>query len=174
MKKFGMLLSLAMVLIMAACGGTAGGNSEAEKVESDATAQQIMERIEARLEEEGNGIRFMDTDMSAMEDSLSPLITQHFDSADIESGEIRQAMMMVHSDLIMVIRAKDTAAAERVRESFDKVHEDQVATWSIYLQDQYEFVENAIIEQRGVFLLYAVTEHAEAVRESFEDSILAD
>lgn len=52
-----------------------------------------------------------------------------------------------------------------------KVLSDQEATWSMYLPDQYELVQENQIKQQGNYLLYVTSDVADKIVKVFEESV---
>ena len=71
----------------------------------------------------------------------------------------------------MVVKAKDEKASESVKDGFEKVLSDQEATWSMYLPDQYELVQENQIKQQGNYLLYVTSDVADKIVKVFEESV---
>lgn len=89
---------------------------------------------------------------------------------DLEEGYMIAPMMNTSSDMILLFQAKE-GKADSVMASLDEVLESQTETWSTYLPDQFEKVENAIIEQEGDYVLYVVYSAPETIQEVFTEAI---
>lgn len=115
---------------------------------------------------DGNIPRFMET--SLISEDAKGLLVDMFNKEDIEEGLIFQHMMNVKSDLIIVLKAKDETKVKSLRESLDKVKEQQDKIWSTYLPDQYEKVKNNIIEAKGNYIIYITSDNPEKIKNVFE------
>ena len=76
-------------------------------------------------------------------------------------------MMNVHATEIFVAHVAE-GHMEEVKAALAARQEALENTWELYLPDQYELVRNSVTEIRGDYVLYAVTEHADSLREIFE------
>lgn len=109
---------------------------------------------------------FMEVDLT--QEEQNPM-AQFFNKENIEEGIVLQQMMNVKSDLIIVLKAKDETKVEDLKASLEKVKEGQVNTWSQYLPDQYEKVENNIIKSKDKYLIYITYNDSEKIETIFDD-----
>ncbi|MDB8556228.1 DUF4358 domain-containing protein [Turicibacter sanguinis] len=174
MKKLKMMLMALLVTVVAVgCSNSKEGESASN---TSATPEEIMNKIQETLASDYDmqlqdgvlpGFQVID-----MTDSLQlGMYADHFNTADIEAGYMLLPMMNVKSSLIMVVKAKDEKASESVKDGFEKVLSDQEATWSMYLPDQYELVQENQIKQQGNYLLYVTSDVADKIVKVFEESV---
>lgn len=174
MKKIKMMLVALLVTVVAV--GCSNSKSEEGSTNESVTAQGIMNKIQETLAseyeltmEDGKLPGFDVYDMT--DANQLGMYASHFNTADIEEGYMLLPLMNVKSTLIMVVKVKDEAAAESVKEGFAKVLSDQEATWSTYLPDQYELVKNNQIKQQGNYLLYVTSDVTDKIVKVFEESV---
>jgi uncharacterized protein DUF4358 len=113
---------------------------------------------------------FMEVDLTEEENPMAEI----FDNDTIEEGIVLQQMINIKSDLIIVLKAKDKSNVEDLKVALEKVKEQQVNTWSQYLPDQYEKVQNNIIKAEGKYLVYITNDNPENIEEVFENSLKQD
>ena len=76
-------------------------------------------------------------------------------------------MMNVHATEIFVAHVKD-GQMENVKAALDARKASLDATWSMYLPAQYELVQNSITVEQNGFILFAVTEYTDSIKNIFE------
>lgn len=99
-----------------------------------------------------------DADYAAALDALG------FDSTKVEGYLRIAAEINLRSDYMLVLYTTDM---EATKAALDELHQGQVNTWSTYLPDQYEKVQNNVTGSQGNYLYY-VTMDAE-----IQDEIVA-
>lgn len=75
-------------------------------------------------------------------------------------------MMNVHATEIFIAHVAD-GQMDNVKQAIEARKESLDATWSMYLPAQYELVQNSVTEVSGNYILFAVTEHADSIKEIF-------
>ncbi len=75
-------------------------------------------------------------------------------------------MMNVHATEIFVAHVAD-GQMDNVKKAIEDRKASLDATWSMYLPAQYELVQNSVTEVSGNYILFAVTEHADSIKEIF-------
>lgn len=182
MRKFNVLL-LAFVLVLAAgCTKKEDNNEKPEATVSfDEITTSIKEAIAKDLKEDG-GVEeevlvdgkltyYLETDLTASE-SDDPAVSiwlekMNLDQAKISNGTVIAAMMMVNSDEVILLEAKDEADVATLKASLEKELENQVQTWKQYLPDQYEKVKQNTITTKGKYLLYVTYTNRDKVEDAF-------
>lgn len=173
MKK---MISLALACLLclfafAGCGGSteaapvpeapseAPAATEAPEAVVDMTASEIVAEIVAAVGEENlPGAMELDAEMLEAFYGLT--------AEDVADFSCRMPMMNVHATEICVIKAAE-GKADAVSAGIDKRLADLEATWSQYLPEQYELVQNAKVIRNGDWFLLAVSETADTMEETF-------
>ena len=75
-------------------------------------------------------------------------------------------MMNVHATEIFIAHVAD-GQMDNVKQAIEARKEALDATWSMYLPEQHELVKNSVTEVSGNYILFAVTEHADSIKEIF-------
>lgn len=172
MKKIlSLVLVVAAMLTFVACGQQASGANVSVNDIVGGIKEHITEDLKAGgvpedSFEDGMLPGYLELDLTKEEQNP---IAELFNKEDIEEGTVLQPMMNVKSDLIIVLKAKDESKVEELKASLEKVKEGQVSTWSQYLPDQYEKVENNVIKSTGKYLVYATYDNPEKIEEIFDN-----
>ena len=104
---------------------------------------------------------------SAM-DGDAAILSQFYgiDAGDLESYVLKIPMMAVHATEFFIAEVKD-GKMDAVKAGVEKRQADLVAQWSQYLPDQLELVENYKLVTSGNYILFAISEHADAAVTAF-------
>lgn len=169
MKK---LISLALALLLclsmfAACGRTrpepaptpdiTPDTTPDTKPDADLTAADIWDAILTAVGEDKLPA-FMQADADMLEGFYGLTSDAYSDVACMTP------MMIVHATEICIVRATD---ADAVQAAFDKRLADLDSTWSMYLPEQYELVQNAQTVTNGEWMLLVVSEYADDIVAAF-------
>lgn len=145
---------------------------------TEATAESLAQNIQASMSAYMDGeLKVVDGVLEAYgnydltKEEAQLLYADTFDFDQVKSGIIIQPMMNIKSDLIVIVEAKDEEAKTSIRASFDKIYEQQDATWSTYLPDQYEKVQNAQLVENGDFLMMVIFDDPQVVIDAFSQTI---
>ena len=87
-------------------------------------------------------------------------------ASDLVSYQCHMPMMAVHATEFFVAEVKD-GKMDAVKAGIAKRQADLVAQWSQYLPDQLELVENYKLVTSGNYILFAISEHADAAVTAF-------
>jgi len=87
----------------------------------------------------------------------------------IEEGQFRMAMMNVKATDLVIVKLKDEADFDSVKEALTKRAEDVINQFSTYLPDQYEDAKNYQIVQDGKYVLYSISHDQEKVLSQFKN-----
>ena len=77
-------------------------------------------------------------------------------------------MINVKAEETFVAKVKD-GKMDAVKEGIEKRNADLVEQWKMYLPDQLELVEKSQIVVNGNYVLYVVSEHADAIVAAFNE-----
>ena len=75
-------------------------------------------------------------------------------------------MMNVHATEIFIAHVAD-GQMDNVKKAIETRKAALDETWSRYLPAQYELVKNSVTEVSGNYILFAVTEHTESIKDIF-------
>jgi hypothetical protein len=164
------LLTLALALLVTGCSS---------KV-NDVAVADIYAQIEAviKADLEANGVDldeaeeelpgYVRTDL--LEGELRFVLAEEglLDLDLIAEGVALQSMWNTSSTEILVIKAKDEAAAEQLSAALEQEKELRLEQWATYLPNQREKVENTVIKVSGVHLLYATYENPDQIEAAFD------
>lgn len=149
-------LALAMMVSFAACtnNNTDGGQTANEPSKSfGEMAEELSGEIEAAT---------MEADETILKDIY------HLDLDKVEEAKAYMAMMNVHADDLVLVKAKSEEDAKAVEESLKQRNADSVETWKQYLPEQYELVQNYKLERKGNYVFYVVSEKADDLAKKFQ------
>ncbi len=112
------------------------------------------------------------------EDALPPMddiddetlsVLYGIDPADVlEDYRGALAQLNVHGDEILVLKVKEGKMAE-AEAGIGQRRDDLEATWSRYLPEVYEMVQNARVVKNGSYLLFVVSEKPEKAAAAFDE-----
>lgn len=167
MKKFLVVLFFTgMTAFMIGCG------EENKSIDLSEVFEEIKEEIAADYGGDLQGLVEIDLTENE-EDPLQDMILDETGLADeemIENGYILASAMNVNSDAIILLEAKEEDDISSLEEGLEEYLEFQHGVWEIYLPDQFEKVENTIIESKGKYIIYITSENPENIKEIFEDA----
>jgi len=162
MKKLMTALLCLCTLALCACGGAT------QDVDFASVKQAVIDVMEADLREGGFGDDafteeaplpgYMIMGMESVE--YLPVV---LDADQVKDVAVFMAMINVRSDLIMLVEAKDEAAAKAVEAAYGDTKAQQEQVWGTYLPDQYEKVKNTKIGRVGNLVYYVTYDDAAAV-----------
>lgn len=170
MKKYTVLIALCLCfLALAGCGGGAGETvsyADAKENLVNALAQELKAGGigEDAFTEENPLPGYLIMDVLG-DDAFLPVKVE---PDSVKQGVVIQAMMNVRSDLIVLVEAKDDAGVQKVQEALADTLAAQKQTWSTYLPDQYEKVENNITGRAGNLVYYITSDHPEELEKAIK------
>ena len=170
MKKYTVLIALCLcMLALAACGGGSG-----DAVSYDTAKENLVNALAQELKAGGIGEDAFTEETPlpgyAILDVLgeNEFLPVQVDASSVKQGVVIQAMMNVRSDLIVLIEVKDDAGAQRVQEALADTLASQEQTWSTYLPNQYEKVQNNVTGRVGNLLYYITSDHPQELEEAIK------
>ena len=152
---FPLLLTLALSLILGACG-TAGKKEAA--AETNKTAKEMTEAIVAAVEQPNQ----MELDKMMVD------ATYHLDPSLLEDFSIRVPLMNVKSNEIAVFKIKDAKDIPTVEAGAKQRAADVQKMFETYLPDQYENAKNYKLVTKGNYVFFAIGERSDELVEIFE------
>ncbi len=167
------LLTLALALMVTGCSS---------KV-SDAAVADIFAQIDdvIKADLEANGVELDDAEeelpgyvRTDLLDGELRFVLADEDLLDLDliaEGVALQSMWNISSTEILVIKAKDVAAAEQLEAALQQEKELRLEQWATYLPDQHQKVQNTLIKVDGVHLLYATYENSDQIEAAFDAAL---
>lgn len=151
-------LALAMAVSFTACTNKpAGGDGDKTAAEPNKTFSEMAEELSGEVE-----APTMEADETMLKDIY------HLDMDKIEEAKAYMAMMNVHADDLVLVKAKSEEDAKAVEESLKQRNADSVETWKQYLPEQYELVQNYKLERKGNYVFYTVSSKADDLLKKFQ------
>ena len=89
----------------------------------------------------------------------------------LASYVVSMPMMNVQSTEIAVFELKDRSNAEAVKTGITKRVNALLEQWKTYLPEQYELVQNYQVVERGNFILFVISNEADAIISKFEAAV---
>jgi len=137
-------------------------NNDAENNDGDVadvtTTNGIVEAILSKVEQPA----LMPLEGDAVKDFYS------FDPALVEEYTIKMPMMNVKTNEIAVFKVKDTADIPTLEKSIDERAAQVQKQFETYLPDQYENAKNYKVVKEGSYVLFVISESADAIIEQFQ------
>lgn len=184
LKKLVSILGIsALIMLVTACGG--GDKEKASDVVPvadimHAIKEQIAEDMKADFGDEdvlvdGQLQGYIEADLTD-KDSEDPMIEMlhekmELNEEELDEGIVLMPMMNVNSNEIIVLKAKEKAYVESLKETLGKELAAQTMTWEMYLPDQYEKVKNNLILTEGKHLIYITYEDPSAIEKIFNEKV---
>lgn len=160
MKKtrlFAAILSGVMALALLTACGSKDNNADAGDKNVDLT--ELWTTIE-----EQNELPFLE---QLDDETLSAVYG--IDAADLESYVAKIPVMNVHATEFFIAKVKD-GKLDTVTEALTQRQANLLVQWEHYLPEQLALVENYKLQTNGDYVLFCVSEHADAVLELFNDA----
>lgn len=164
MKKFiALITALVLMLALVGCSGD-GKPSENPSTEpsTEPVAAKSIADFWAEIAE-----TYSDNLPRTMELNDEDLQTMYgIDASKLEEYTAQLPMMNVHATEFFIAKVKDgemDAVKDGIQSRLDTVD----ATWSSYLPEQYELVQNHQIVEEGNYILFVISEKAEAIADTF-------
>lgn len=162
MKKFiALILALVLMLALVGCSGDGKTNPSNEPSTEPVAAKSISDFWTDITE------TYPDDLPATMELNDEDLQTVYgIDASKLEEYTVRLPMMNVHATEFFIAKVKDgemDAVKDGIQSRLDTVD----ATWSSYLPEQYELVQKHQIVEAGNYILFVISDKAEAIADTF-------
>ena len=107
-------------------------------------------------------------ELPSMMDADADILSQFYgiSADDLVEYVCKMPLMAVHATEFFIAQVKD-GKMDAVKAGVEKRQADLVAQWSQYLPDQLELVENYKLVTSGNYILFAISEHADAAVTAF-------
>lgn len=164
MKKM-ILMLMTFTMVIAGCG-----TQKAEEVnEVNVPVSELMQVVSEQTEM--NTDQFYNINLKEDTETAENL---GIDPATIEEGQYMKAMMSVHADEFIILKASDSSKVEELKSALEKEVANQEQLWSTYLPEQYEKVQNHIIKQQGNYLILLISDDAEKMEQAFTNALTSE
>lgn len=147
-KVISLILALALVLSLAACGG----KEKAPSVDLNTLYESYSQYL---------------PDMFTM-DEMTMMDFLGIDVADCTQFQVAVCSEGMRSDEVWLIEAKDQAALENLRQLAQTRIEAKLDETVTYAPDQYVVVEKAQIVENGLYLALFISPEVDAMKAGFE------
>ncbi len=147
-------LLCAASLLMAVAGCTS--QPSAAEVDLSKVSESVYEKVENGEIEMGM--------MSENLDATALMDLYGLDIKDLESYDVRMALINVQANEIAMFEAKE-GKLDTVKKGVEKRLENLKELWSQYLPDQYELVKNSVTYENGNYYFFIVGQDAEKILE---------
>jgi len=95
----------------------------------------------------------------------------HLDPSLLEDYSIMMPLMNVKTNEVAVLKVKDAKDIETVEEAVTQRAADVQKQFETYLQDQYENAKNFQVVKKGNYVLFVISESADAIVSEFESLV---
>ena len=92
---------------------------------------------------------------------------------DLAEGIVVKAMMNVHADELIVLKAADDSKIETLKKALEDEGNAQEQNWSTYLPEQYEIVKNRVLLQNGPYLMLYIGPDTDVAEQKFNELLQA-
>ena len=149
--------------------------SELEK-EKEATTDEerkkiLTEQIDElkKLSKEEAPMGMLEVDLVEDENPITKNGTINKDS--LAEGIILESQVNIKADKIIILKAKDEASVQGLKDGLDKIKAEQEESWKAYLPDEYKKVQDGIIKTKGQYLAYIVSSDATELEKVFNEMV---
>ncbi|MFC7678829.1 DUF4358 domain-containing protein [Paenibacillus sp. GCM10028914] len=165
-KKLSLILMLAMAftLALSACSSN---SDQSEPVENSDTAKPIESTVPVK---EMVDKMLTDIEQPNLMELDEEMVKQqyHLDLGLIEEYSVRIPMMNVKSNELSILKVKEEKDIPAVEEAVKQRAADIQKSFEQYLPDQYENAKNYKLVTKGNYILFVISEEADAFVNSFE------
>lgn len=148
---------IAVLAVIFALAGCQNADTTVQKNPAEVVAAIDQEFLESNADQLP---AFMELDAELLKEVYG------VDSEWVDAYVCRIPMMNVHATEFFVAHVKD-GHMEDVQAALEARQTALETTWEMYLPEQYELVKNSATETSGSYILYAVTEHMDSIKEIF-------
>ncbi len=78
---------------------------------------------------------------------------------------------VMESETLLIIRLSDESQGKTIIETIEKQRDSNMELFKSYAPDQYKLLEDSILEQKGKYIFYVVSDNASAIEKAFLKSI---
>ena len=112
-------------------------------------------------------------DTSTMEESANRKFKKFYglNAGDYEGVVLYAPISNMDAEELLIVKLKNSSQAETVRAAIEKRLETQKSSFEGYGIEQYDLLENHILDIRGNYILYVVHSDANKALQAFRDSL---
>ena len=112
-------------------------------------------------------------DTSTMEESANRKFKKFYglNAGDYDGVVLYAPLSNMDSEELLIVKLKNSSQAETVRAAIEKRLETQKSSFEGYGIEQYDLLENHILDIRGNYILYVVHSDANKALQAFRDSL---
>ncbi len=162
MVKKMIALIAALVMIVTVLTGCQSAGNNAPKANPAEVVPGIMTEFEKA--NEGNLPVMMELDAETLQSVYA------IDPAWLDAYVCRLPMMNVHATEFFIAHVKD-GHMDDVKAAIEARQKALEESWSTYLPEQYDLVKASVNEVSGNYILFAVTEHQDSIKEIFTKAV---
>lgn len=129
--------------------------------ESDARLEDVAGAVIAEISTEG------------MEESTNRKLKKLYglNAADYEGTALYAPVSNMDAEELLIVKLKDSAQAETVQAAIEKRLQKQKNSFEGYGIEQFALLENSVLDVRGNYILYAVHEDADRIKQIFRENL---
>lgn len=151
-----LIKSLSILLLCTSFVACTGSNTNGAELKDGLTAKDVVTKVEENAP--------MQMPMELDEEMATDLA--YLNLEDVEDFAITKAMIMNSADITAVVKAKD-GKVQSIKESLQKMLDTEIN--NAYLPDQKEKLENAILTEKGNYVILLVNEDVKAAEEAVNE-----
>lgn len=112
-------------------------------------------------------------DTSTMEESANRKFKKFYglNAGDYDGVVLYAPLSNMDAEELLIVKLKNSSQAETVRAAIEKRLETQKSSFEGYGIEQYDLLENHILDIRGNYILYVVHSDANKALQAFRDSL---
>ena len=112
-------------------------------------------------------------DTSTMEESANRKFKKFYglNAGDYEGVVLYAPISNMDAEELLIVKLKNSSQADTVRAAIEKRLETQKSSFEGYGIEQYDLLENHILDIRGNYILYVVQSDANKALQAFRDSL---
>ena len=161
-KEIAMKKLTALLLSALLCLSLLAGCQQGEEEAKNPTCEEVLTAIQEAIGEDNLPM------MGEIDDETLSVLYGFEPTELLEDYRGSISQMNVHADEILVMKVKE-GSMEDVEAGVAQRQEDLDATWSQYLPEVYEIVQDARVVKNGQYLLFVVSAYADEAVAAFDE-----
>lgn len=90
------------------------------------------------------------------------------DISKLEGYAVRAPLLNIHTDEIALLKVTDLTHMDEVKESLEQRATDVQTQFKNKDPNQYEYAKNFVVKDKGSYILFVISKHAESVVDTYE------
>ncbi len=165
MKKLLMIgLSLIMIFNMAACSNTENNKGNEEKPKKELA--EIISGNRDKQENDAVGI----VDSNDDEGAQITFEMLGIDEKDMDKYAISLSPMNISAYCVAIVKPAE-GKKDLIKEAFEKYKKSQEEAFEQYLQNQYKIAKDAVITEAGDYIIFAMCEDSQSLRDNLVNAL---